>query len=740
MLNTKNTPDSNEEIDLLKLLFLFTSSWKTIVGITLLFMVMGTFYALVATPIYQVDSLLQVEQKSSGMPGLGDIGEFFETEASAATEIELIKSRMVLNRVIDKLHLDIKVEPKTFPLIGSWLIRKGTVTPSWAKKMSYVWAEDTLIISRFVVPLDLEGEEFILRNTGSASFELLLEDEVILSGSIGNTLWSKDSSISLFADGLKGRQGAEHSITKLNDFNVVKGLKEALNVAELGKKTGILSIRMTGPKIADVKSILDEVTQTYFLDNVKRLSAEAEKTLSFLKEQLPEVETQLRKSEDDLNTFQLKNGSVDLSLETKTVLEQMVNVDSEINQMIMQEAQISKKYTKEHPTYLALTENIQKLQQEKGKFNAQVKKLPESQQEFLRLSRELQVNQEIYVQLLNKIQELEIVRASTVGNVRIIDNAEANPRPIKPKKPLIVLISLLIGFLAGASIVFVKNTLNKGVESANEIEEIGVNVYASIPFSELQDSLDVRGPKKKFKHKAHKLALDSNCLAISSPEDLSVEAIRSLRTSLHFSMLDAKNNVLMISGPGPGVGKSFLSANLAAVCAMSGQRILLVDADLRKGHLHDYFNVKNDSGLSGIIADNLDYNEHLHLKITQNLDFISRGDSPPNPAELLMHERFINFVADVQKEYDLVIIDTPPILAVTDPAIVGRVAGTTLLTFGYGKTALKEIEMTIKKFEQAGVHVNGGILNGVKRTAGKYGDYRYENYQYKYGNDYQKKS
>ena len=363
---------------------------------------------------------------------------------------------------------------------------------------------------------------------------------------------------------------------------------------------------------------------------------------------------------------------------------------------------------------------------------SRVESLPSTQQELLSLTRDVEVGTAIYTQLLNKSQELDVMRAGTVGNVRLIDTADVNFfKPIKPKKILIVLIATLLGGFLAVTLVLLRKALNRGLESPEAIEQLGLPVYASIPYSTLQ-----KVEEDKITRGRGRADAGSSLLAISHPTDLAVEALRSLRTSLHFAMLEAPNNRIMISGPSPEVGKTFVSVNLAAVIAQTGQRVLLIDVDMRRGYLHKVLGVPAKDGLSDILSNQCTLESAIHKTAIENLDIISRGQIPPNPSELLMHRNLTELLAQVSERYDLVILDTPPLLAVTDAAIVGRQSGTNLIVTRYGLNPAKEIEHTMRRFAQNGIVLRGAIFNGVeKKASAKYGYGNYGYYQYEYQAD-----
>ena len=266
--------------------------------------------------------------------------------------------------------------------------------------------------------------------------------------------------------------------------------------------------------------------------------------------------------------------------------------------------------------------------------------------------------------------------------------------------------------------------LRRGIESPEQLEELGINVYASVPVSESLAKMKAKG--RKFQHE------DKSLLALDNPADLAIEAIRGLRTSLHFAMMEARNNVLMISGASPNVGKTFISTNLSAIIAQAGKKILLIDADMRKGYVHKLFNANNNKGLSDVLSGKTEVQDSVQRIESAGFDFISRGIVPPNPAELLMHKNFSELINWAGVNYDLVIIDTPPVLAVTDAAIIGRYVGTTLLVARFEENTAKEIDVSIKRFEQSGVSVKGCILNGVVKKASSYYGYGYNHYGYSY--------
>lgn len=708
-----NAAVENDEIDLGRLLgYLIDGRWW-IVTITALFMVLGVAYALLATPVFKANALLQVEKKASGAALLGDMADVLGGEQpDTAAEIELLTSRMVLGRTVQELHLDTVVTPDFFPLVGRGVSRlMGQPYPKMA-------------ISRFEVAPELIGTPFTLTLTGENRFTLEVKGR-LLEGQVGKLLQNED--VTLLLSDVAAYEGQVFTLAKKPVLDVIAELQSGLQVSEKGKNTGIISLALEGEDKGRIRAVLDNISQNYLQQNVLRKTEEAQKSLDFLQTHLPQVKDDLNRSEDLLNAYRQQNESVDLSLEAKAALDTMVGIEKQLNELTFREAELQQLYTRQHPAYIALMEKRQTLINTKNNINKSIKRLPKTQQDILRLTRDVQVGQEIFVQLLNKQQELNIMKAGTIGNVRIIDDAAVETRAVKPKKPLIVVLATLLGGMLSVGLILVRAAFHRGVESPEQLEEMGLSVYATIPYSEDQAKIE---QQKKKGRKA--MALNEALLAARNPADLAMESLRSLRTSLHFAMMEAKNNIVMISGPGPGLGKTFVSTNFAATLAMGGKKVLVIDADLRKGYMQKVMGQEMGAGLSAYLAGQSEMMQVISKTGFDGLDFVCRGAVPPNPSELLMHPRFKALLDWAAEHYDFVIVDSPPILAVTDAAIVGQHVGASLLVARFAQTAVKEVEVAIRRFEQNGVVIKGILLNAVEKKASSYyGNYGY--YQYSYG-------
>ena len=719
-VRSRQPAQDNDEIDIGYLLGSLWDHKIFIVTLTVVLAMVGLVYSTLATPIYQADALVQIEKKSGTIGGANVDKLLGGEESSTSTEVEILRSRMILGQVVDQVDLDIDVIPHSWPVIGDWLRRKGMARPGLAEGGESVWAGDTLRISELVTSHNSDTLELLLRSEGQGRYTLLTtEGNLLAEGRAGIKTVVDEPWLELTVTELNAPAGAIFTLIKKSRLAAIRGLKNRLETQALGKDTGMLQLNLTGPDRTEIVNSLNATTEVFLTQNVARQAAEADKSLEFLEEQAPKVREQLNQAEDRLNEYRLQNDSIDLSFETQNALNSLVAIESSLNEMELQESELARRFTPNHPVYRSLLEKKQQLLREKDRQEERTGNLPETQQQILRLSRDVKVTQEIYVQLLNRMQELRLARAGTVGNVRILDDAVVQGQ-VAPKRNLIVAVAGMSGLLLAMIIVLLRAAFNRGLVSPEQLEELDIPVYATVPLSEEEKRRNEKAKKSRGKR------ANGGLLAVRNPADLSIEAIRSLRTSLHFAMMESTDNRLVITGPSPSIGKSFTSTNLAAICAQAGQRVVVVDGDMRKGHVHQELGQYSKDGLSDVLSGKLEFEQALRASELEGLSWVSRGSAPPNPSELLMQARFTQFMDYLSEHFDLVIIDTPPILAVTDAAIIAKQCGTTLMVVRFGITTPKEVQIAETRLANGGVPIKGVILNAMeKKAATSYGYYYY---------------
>lgn len=721
------TNPKEEEIDLRELIGVLIQGRWLLSSVLLLTMVTGIAYAIFAEPIYESDALVQVElEKKAIDAALGDVAELLGGEVEISAEIEILRSRMVLSRVIEELGLETFSAPNYFPVFGKAYARfvapstDGLAAPplNLSALNAYAWGGERLELGSLVFPDQLLGEFLTLVVVAPQSYELLAPNgELLLLGKVGEaaSVQTPYGRVDLFVKDLRARIGTEFEVLRKPRLQAIADLREDLQVSERGKKSGILAVSMRGPDPVETSEIVNRLLTAYQRQNVERKSAEAAQTLEFLESQLPKLKVDVEVAENAINQYRLKRGSADLAKETDLILQQSVQLETSRIELDRKREEALRGFTADHPAVRAIDAQIKDLGSAKDRINLAVKGLPETQQELLRLNRDMQVSTQLYTSLLNNAQELQVIKAGTVGNVRIVDPALPPLRPSEPKKGLVVVLSFLAGIFLGVVVVFLRRALHAGIEDPAQVErELGLTAYASVPYIPEQRRIE-----KEMGRGVAKNAI----LASADSENIAIEALRSLRTALHFGMVEAQNNIIVLTGPEPQIGKSFVSVNLGAVLATNGKKVLVIDMDLRRGRLHQYVGGGRAPGLTEFVTQT--DQKVVRKTSVQGLDLITTGTLPPNPAELLMHPRTTELLKVLTHQYDYVIIDTPPILAVTDAALIARNAGTTLLVLKAGAHPMRMIEESMRRLQQGGVHLRGAIFNqvGIGGTQG-YG-YRY---------------
>ena len=712
----------------------------------------GGYYLFVTPEWYQTDATVQIENKSNtARIAFANVSDAVSADAPIRAEIEILQSRRVLGEVVDSLSLDIQVNATYLPLIGAGMARNhrgkafGTapllLRPLLSNK--YSWGNEVVDVPRLDISEDSGTRAFKLISEGDGAYSLFTTDGHMLGqGQAGEAFSAslpnaEGASVSVFVRALSAPQGREFSLFKRPRLAAINALQNRLGVREVessryyfGAESGIIRLSYGGVDRKEIVRVLNAILSTYQTQNLERNSAEASKTLEFLREQLPRLKEQVESAEAKLNKYKIDQGSADLTLEATSLLERNVDLEAQRQTLMQQRKEARLDYTENHPVVISLDSKVAQVDAEIEKLGEKIRKLPEVQQESLRLSRDLTVNTELYVALLNRAQELEVVKNGTIGSVNVIDRPAPPLGPSSPVRSRVWGLCLLLGLFASVAWIWIRYLLSDGVSDPKQIEqEIGLPVYGVVPFShEIKKLSKVSSSKKESR---------DFLLSQVDPTGHAAEAVRSIRTRLHFAAMDAKNNLIMLTGPEPELGKSFVSANLAVSLAQAGQRVLLVDADLRRGRLNRSFGLEREGGLSELLLGEISLEDAVKDTKIERLSILPTGSLPPNPAELLMTDRLVEALEGFRSSYDHVIIDTPPSLGLTDASIIGRLCSVTLLVLKAGKHSPRMITDSVARLRSAGVDVRGAILNqvgvhGVGRYA--YG-YKYGYYQYSYEAD-----
>ena len=725
---------NDEKFDLRELLgIIFDNKWL-IITVVIIVVIIGIAKALLSTPIYKADAMLQVDESSQPLGALAAMEPLMEKNVPIEAEISILKSRKVLGAAVKSLKMEILAEPKYLPVLGESVARsfklrnKNKISSPLFGYSEFAWGGEEIKVETLSVPFDWIGNPFTLITGKNGQYKVFDENEqLIADGEVGQQvnkkIKGKDTEFRLFISLLKARPGTIFTVLRKSHMDAIEEINENFTVAEKGKGTGIIGVTLESVSPALAMQILNEISNIYVRLNVEQKSAEAQNTLEFLDKQLPMIKSQLDAATTALNEYRLQKGSVDLKIETQGVLEGVVQKRTEITLLQQKRDELRRSFTSSHPSVVAIDKQINRLDVQMTKHNKAITQLPETQQVILRLSRDVQVNTELYTTLLNNLQTIKVAKAGTVGNVRVIDHAVLPKLPIKPNKGLIVVVSFILGIILGVALALIRKAMRRGIEDPDIIERyLSIPVYATVPHSTFQKK------SNRLQSKGKQYTDSFSILAIDNSEDLAIESLRSLRTTLHFAFLEAKNNIIMITGPSPGIGKTFISTNLAFVLASSGKKILLIDADLRKGFINKNLGVERENGLSCLISQKISPSEAIRTIETAegSIDFIPTGEIPPNPSELLLHERFASLLESFSEQYDQIIIDSPPVLAVTDACIIGRLASATLMVVKSGEHTLRELEQSAKRLKQNNVEVKGIVFNDVSLVSSGYSNYIYQ--------------
>lgn len=719
MSQNTNTEDT---IDLKELFFSLLAQWKLIALCIILSLVCALLYLRTTPDTYAVDALVQVEDsKGTSAALLGDLSKMIDQKSPAQSEIEILKSRLVLGSVIQALHLDIKISSLEDTLAQRLLRKPNYATEYTAKAVIFKDDEKSFEIRQFEVPrVFLDKALFLSFKAGQFQLKDPETEEIVITAPLNqlNQLSNQYGSWKINISSVDQFQ-ADYSIRKQSLPAAVKDISTNYSVAEKGKLTGILGLNYQGQDKAHITKVLNSILSAYSAQNVARKSAETAQTLKFLDEQLPELKQQLDVAEREFNKFRQEYNTVDVTKESELYLTQSITLETKKIELQQQQADIAAKYTAEHPAMREINAQITALNKMIGELNTTLKQLPDLQRRYLQLYREVEVKTQLYTALLNSYQQLRIAKAGEIGNVRIVDTAVEPVEPIKPKELQILILAIFLGGFLGTLIALLRNMLRTGIKDSSQIEhDFDLPVYATVPRSPVQETRMSILKKKK----------NIPILAVKNSDDIAIESLRSIRTAIHFALSNAKNNIIMIAGPSPEVGKSFISTNLATIFAQSNKKVLLIDADIRRGYLHKYFNLDVKPGLSELLNNQTEMDQVIHQTEVDGLSIMTRGKCPTNPSEILGSEQFKALLETLSSQYDHIIIDTPPILAVTDGIIISQYVGVTLLVARYAKSQMKELELSLNRFEQAGVKVNGFILNDIQRASAGYG----YNYAYAY--------
>lgn len=675
-------------------------------GIAMACALAGMAYVLLARPVYQADMMIQLDDaatSSSTWSLLGDAASLFDMKSSPAAETQIIGSRLVVERAVDKLRLHIGIEPAASGWLSRWRAAPGPVPE----------------VLRFDVPAGLEGEPFVL-TMESEGWRLEgpgLDVPMRVRAGIEQVLSTAVGDFRVQVAACACQPDARFELVRHSWRKTVADVRGRLVVQEKARQSGVLIVTLAGHDPERLRALVREIGDQYVRQNVERKSAEAAQSLVFLERQLPSLKQELEAAQDRYTSMTARHGVVDLNEEARLALKAASDAGTQRLWLTQKRQELVTRFTEAHPGVMAIDRQLDVVRQKQQDMEKVMRGLPALQRQTAQLALDVRIATERYTSLLSSAQQLALMKAGRVASARVVDPAEVAEDPVAPNRLMVLVAAMLAGIVAGAGAAFAADWMASAVSEPDEIEHVlGVPVLGVVPRSARQAELDAARQRP-----------DERLLCGVAKSDPAIESLRSLLTALQLSSLSRERNVLLVTGSEPAAGKTFVSANLAAVLAAAGQKVLLIDGDMRRGTVHWMFGRDAAPGLSEVLAHAADWQQVVQRELASGLDLISCGDPQPHVGDMLARADLDTLLGEARQRYDVVLIDTPPALAAADAARLARHADLVLLVARAGHSRLADLTAACKQLRQCGAAVGGVVLNDLVPRLGCYG-YPYAGY------------
>lgn len=703
----QNTQPNDDTIDLRDLFFTLIGQWKLIVSCIIITLLCAIIYLKIAQKTYSVDAKVQlIDSKQNSLanlsPQLASLGSLAGInlgggQQSIQTEIEILQSRSVLAKTIQDLNLDIQIRPE-LSILQKLFNADQFHTNYRTDEVQIKNSKIEFAIQKFEVPkefldqnliLIFKGKKFSLisEKTGLELFNGFLDQKTPFH--IPKSGWRIDISSQQPLEG-------QYIVQKQSVLSAVKSLTLKLKVAELTKQTGIITISYDGTDRIHIIKVLNHILQTYLSQNLETKSAEKEKTLTFLNQQLPQLKDSLEQAEQKFNAFRETHGTIDIQQEAGLYLKQSVELETQKIQLEQKQAQLASQYTAQHPMMQEINAQIGVFNKKINELNSALKQLPNTQSQYLQYYRDVQVQTQLYTNLLGTYQSLSLAKAGETGNLRVLDYPVEPTKPIKPRKLIILILSILVGGFIGVLIALIRNMLQTGVRSRDEVEQAtGIKTYIELPKAKKKDTPDL-------------------------------QALKSFIPTLRHKLSQKQHNIVMLTSVTPDQNQGSITQYLVQYLGQAGQRVLVIDSDLYRGRLAQIFNSNTTSGLAEYLRGQASLDQVVFKTAYPNLSLIGRGQSNDDVSISSHQTRFAELIQQIRTQYDYVIINAAPVLAASDSLIIAQTTGFNLCLVQYAKTQLKDIELAKSYFENAGLEIDGLVLDQVPA-------YQLKQYQYQTG-------
>ncbi len=771
---THSTDDQDSQFKLSDYIRVFYKGRFIILISFLLIMFATIYYTFTTEPVYEAGAKIMIEQQTGVGESLFDITSMMKKETMINNQVEILKSRTLAEQVIEKLRTSeyanelrilgnlpegVKAKKDILGAVKSFI--KNIIRDEDDKEIT---DEDTFHTQvqelRNVISITP------IRNTDMIEIKLSAfspQEAAYLTNAVASVYESTNQTQS------------QAEVRQVKDF-----LEKQLNEYERDltqSEEDLKDYRETAKVVA-----LDQETQELIskLAEFETLYNEAKTDMEAARQRLAYIDKQLTRQQVNLDMESISSrpyleelrrqiAEKEVTLQSLTASMIMVGVDEKENidiQLLQKQIDALKEKFKQEVTKIAATEfidpsvlsgslvtskievetelqalqpKVTELERILKRYNKQLDALPEKSLKLARLIRSAQVQEKIYIMLQEKYQESRITEVGQLGNVRIIDWAKEPDKPVKPKKKVNLILGFLLGLGLGIGIAFVMDYLDNSINTMEDVERLRIPLMATIPYIKPEQS---NGVLEKIRPADDAEARDINERLIThlKPKSPISEAYRTLRTNITFTAPDNPKQVIMVTSSGPKEGKSTSISNLAITFSQMGTKTLLIDSDLRRPMLHKLFGMEKQSGLTNILVGKDDLDHAIkNVKNLPDLDILTCGILPPNPAELLGSAQMKQLLAEAKSKYGMVLVDTPPIIAVTDSSVLSTMVDGVILVIRSGQSKREAVIHAIEQLNRVEAPILGALLNGIQ-ASNVYGSYYYYNYyHYYYGADGERK-
>ena len=696
-------------------------------GLVLTFLLglgLAWLYLLSTDPVYETRALVEVNEAVNIVDS--DQPKQYDFNAPTIKEqASYIKSRRVLGPVVERFGLRTVAEPERVPVLGD-LAARFPVLGDWLGGLEiargHAWGEVDIDVGTLEMPRRWQDERLTLTALGEGEWMLERDGRVLVErATVGETLSIEPEGIApttISIAALDAPEGTRFALSQRSLAAAIGDLNDRLATETTDSKSRIITVKLRGEDPTRIAEITNAILDEYRGLRGASENAKLDKELAFYEDNVPRVEEELRAAEQALSDYRRRAGSFNQDTQTNARLAQIDKLETERLELVVERDTLSERYTNDHPTLRRFITDIAVLDRQIRALSARIVNSPDIEREIARLENEVDSKRELFTEWDAKLSTLRIAQAGNVDSVQVIDDAIAPRKPVSPSPLLAIVGATLATLFLYMLWLTLRSTLSTVIGDQETLERAsGLPVFMNIPKSPAQRRIGsgaaIADPRRLLPGKDTDAEAGGGVLALSRPEDYSVENLRGLRSMLEDVMSGAHNNVLMFTSPLPSMGKSFVSLNLAVLLAQSGKRVLLIDADYQRGQLHRSLGIGMGPGLPEVVRGQSELRETVKGTVVENLYCIPRGFAgDAGNREMPTDREFGAFVRVVAPRFDIVIIDTPPVLSVSTAAAIGKHVGSSILVVKEGEVKEPQLAEALKRLSFSGVRVNGCILNG----------------------------